>query len=90
MCIRDRFYPQLTGEDGSPRDWIFFHFDAGGRNKRPIQRFIRNHSWKLYEDGRMYNMTNDLNEEIPILPEKDTEESKSNRKVLEPLFGELK
>ena len=84
------FYPQLTGEDGSPRDWIFFHFDAGGRNKRPIQRFIRNHSWKLYEDGRMYNMTNDLNEEIPILPEKDTEESKSNRKVLEPLFGELK
>ena len=84
------FYPQLTGENGSPREWIFFHFDAGGRNKRPIQRFIRNHSWKLYEDGRMYNMTNDLNEEIPILPEKDSEESKSNRKVLEPLFGELK
>ena len=84
------FYPQLTGEDGSPRDWIFFHFDAGGRNKRPIQRFIRNHSWRLYEDGRMYNMTDDLNEEIPILPEKDSEESKSNRKVLEPLFGELK
>ena len=42
------FYPQLLGNEGDPRDWIFFHFDAGGRNKKPVQRFIRNHSWKLY------------------------------------------
>ena len=56
------FYPQLLGEDGDPRDWIFFHFDAGGRNKRPFQRFLRNHSWKLYEDARIFDMKADLNE----------------------------
>ena len=66
------FYPQLLGEDGDPRDWIFFHFDAGGRNKRPIQRFLRNHSWKLYEDGRIYDMVNDLYEENALLPDEDT------------------
>tara|TARA_B100000941_G_scaffold51757_1_gene33076 strand:+ start:4885 stop:6201 length:1317 start_codon:yes stop_codon:yes gene_type:complete len=84
------FYPQLLGEDGDPRDWIFFHFDAGGRNKRPIQRFLRNHSWKLYEDGRMFDMKSDLNEKNAYLPENDSDESKENRNILEPIFGELK
>ena len=84
------FYHQLLGEDGDPRDWIFFHFDAGGRNKRPIQRFLRNHSWKLYEDGRMFDMKSDLNEKNAYLPENDSDESKENRNILEPIFGELK
>ena len=84
------FYPQLLGNEGDPRDWIFFHFDAGGRNKKPVQRFIRNHSWKLYEDGRIYDMVNDLYEENALLPDKDTEESKKHRNILEPIFGELK
>ena len=84
------FYPQLLGEDGDPRDWIFFHFDAGGRNKRPIQRFLRNHSWKLYEDGRMFDMKSDLNEKNAYLPENDSDESKENRNILEPIFGDLK
>ena len=83
------FYPQLIGEEGNPRDWVFFHFDSGGRFKRPIQRFLRNHSWKLYEDGRMFNMVNDLYEKNPILPENDSEESKSHRNILNPIFGEL-
>ena len=84
------FYPQLTGDKGTPRDWIFFHFDAGGRNKRPIQRFLRNHSWKLYEDGRMFDMKNDLYESKVIFPENDSVESKENREKLEPLFQNLK
>lgn len=84
------FYPQLTGEKGNPRDWIFFHFDAGGRNKKPIQRFLRNHLWKLYEDGRMFDMKNDLYETNPIFSEDDSKESKENRIKLEPLFLNLK
>ena len=84
------FYPQLTGEKGNPRDWIFFHFDAGGRNKKPIQRFLRNHLWKLYEDGRMFDMKNDLYESKVIFPENDSVESKENREKLEPLFQNLK
>mgnify|MGYP003315794190 FL=1 len=52
-------------------------------------RFLRNHSWKLYEDGRMFNMVNDLYEKNPILPENDSEESKSHRNILNPIFGEL-
>ena len=84
------FYPQLTGEKGNPRDWIFFHFDAGGRNKKPIQRFLRNHLWKLYEDGRMFDMKNDIYETNPIFSEDDSKESKENRIKLEPLFLNLK
>ena len=84
------FYPQLIGKEGNPRDWVFFHFDsAGGRFRRPIQRFLRNRFWKLYEDGRMFNMENDLYEKNPILPENDSEESKSHRNILNPIFGEL-
>ena len=63
------FYPQLLGGKGDPRDWVFFHFDPGGRNAKPIQRFLRNHDWKLYEDGRMFDMkSSETAREIIITP----------------------
>ena len=78
------------GKKGDPRDWVFFHFDPGGRNAKPIQRFLRNHDWKLYEDGRMFDMTNDNNEQNPILPEDDNDKSKKNRQSLQKIFGKMK
>ena len=80
------FMPQLKGEQGSPHDWLFFHFEPmNGRHGvfKPAQRFIRDHRWKLYEDGRLFDLSADPDEDEAIFDEGDTGESGAARKNLE-------
>ena len=85
------FYPQLIGEEGNPRDWIFFHFEPmSGRVHRPAQRFVRDHKWKLYEDGRLYDISIDDEEQHPSFDEDDDEGRALARRHLEPIFGQMK
>jgi arylsulfatase A-like enzyme len=46
------FAPQLRGEKGSPRDWVFTQLGH--------RRFVCDQRYLLHEDGRMYDITNDL------------------------------
>ena len=85
------FLPQLKGEKGDPREWIFFHFEPmSGRVHRPPQRFIRDHRWKLYEDGRLYDLQTDPEEETPSFDEGDTPEKSMVRNRLEPVFARMR
>lgn len=43
---------------------------------------LRTADWKLYNDGRLYDMKNDRFEQTPILADNDTETSKNIRKEL--------
>jgi arylsulfatase A-like enzyme len=54
------FLPQLNGETGTPRDWVLCHYQPYW-NKQPGQ-FVRNDAFKLYRDGRLFNVPMDLNE----------------------------
>ncbi len=83
------FLPQLRGEPGNSRDWIFFHFDPQGRNPMPPRRFLRDHRWKLYEDGRLFDLDVDQEEKLPILREDDTPEQAAARAKLEPVFARM-
>lgn len=59
------FLPQMLGQDYSPREWLFCHYDPqkGGFDKK---RFVYNREWKLYETGEIYNVVNDPMEQYPI------------------------
>jgi len=59
------FIPQLFGEKGNPRDWIFCHYDPRWGN-RPKRRYVQNKEWKLYGDGRIFNLKADILEENPL------------------------
>jgi len=48
------FAPQLRGERGNPREWIFCQ--AGGK------RFLRGPRFKLHNDGRFYDVEKDPEE----------------------------
>lgn len=63
------FLPQMLGQDYTPREWLFCHYDPqkGGFEKR---RFVHNKEWKLYETGEIYNVINDPLEQN-ILAESD-------------------
>lgn len=59
------FYPRLVGEEGPARDWVLTHYQPYW-NKKPGQ-FARNQQFKLYRDGRFFDIgSGDLEEKIDL------------------------
>lgn len=61
------FLPQLRGEAGHAREWVFCHYSGlkpatNGAGKA----FIRDQRWKLYDNGQFYDVQNDRNENQPL------------------------
>lgn len=61
------FLPQIRGEKGNPREWIFCHYNPkwGGR---PNRRWVMDHRWKLYDNGDFHDLKNDPDEKHPVSP----------------------
>lgn len=59
------FLPQLRGEAGTPREWIYCYYNPRPERTKP-QRFVRDQQWKLYGDGRFYHVAHDVLEQKPI------------------------
>lgn len=60
------FLPQIRGERGDPRQWVFCHYDPNvpfGGFQLHAGRWVRNKRFKLYEDGRFYDVANDPREQ---------------------------
>ena len=75
------FAPQLRGHIGNPREWVFNQFRG--------RAWIRTKKWKLYRDGKLFNMEQDPREKLPILPDYDTDESLKMRRKLEDYLKQL-
>jgi len=58
------FLPQLRGEVGNPREWIYCYYCPRPERTRPV-RFIRDQRWKLYGDGRFLDVESDPLEREP-------------------------
>ena len=61
---------------------------TGATPRDPI-RFIRNHRWKLYETGQMFDLPSDPEEEFAIFAANDNAEQAEARGQLEPIFGQM-
>lgn len=81
------FLPQIKGLEGTPREWVFCHYWKRGREKDKIDEFVRDKRWKLYGDGRLYDLSVDVLEERPI--DAPSDEAAAARKRLEKVFGEV-
>ncbi len=74
------FLPQLRGQVGNPRDWIFCHYQPYWR-KIPGQ-FARTARYKLYRDGRFYEPPADLKEQTDLAQTvKDTDRQKVHQQL---------
>jgi len=64
------FLPQLRGQKGQPREWIYTWYDPRpGHDKewfKKTARYAFDHRWKLYEDGRLYDWAADPKETNPV------------------------
>jgi arylsulfatase A len=65
------FAPQLRGEPGAPRAWIYSGHRGGS--------FLREERWKLTRDGALHDLAHDPDETAPIAPAGDTPESAAAR-----------
>ncbi|HUW18857.1 MAG TPA: sulfatase-like hydrolase/transferase [Sedimentisphaerales bacterium] len=58
------FLPQLRGEKGNPREWLFCHYAP--QSGQSFKRFVRDKRWKLYQTGELFDVQADPLEESPI------------------------
>ena len=59
------FYPQLIGEKGNPRKWIYNWYSRNGKDQM-ARVFARTKAYKLYRSGEFYHVSDDYLEENPL------------------------
>jgi hypothetical protein len=69
------------GEIGNPRQWVFNQIEGNA--------WVRNKEWKLYRDGKLFDMLKDPKEQLPIHPEKDSQDTRVIRETLQRVFNTL-
>jgi len=87
------FLPQVRGEPGNPRQWVYMHHDprpGWDKDRFRLIRFARNQRFKLYEDGRLFEVPADALEDRPLLPAQDTPESAGARVQLQSVLDSMK
>ncbi len=75
------FAPQLRGEKGNPRDWVFVQLGA--------HWYARNDRWKLNERGELFDMTDAPFAQKVISRDAETAESKAARSELQAVLDKL-
>jgi arylsulfatase A len=85
------FLPQLKGETGNPRDWVFCWYERNGKRDGKVKRYARNQTYKLYHDGNFYDVPADQLEKKNLTPGEIDTKAKEVRaqlqSVLERMFA---
>lgn len=76
------FLPVLAGASNGLRDWVYQEWEGDG--------WIRTREWKLYFDGRLFDMRRDPFEQSPITPADDSEEAAAIRQYLDAELERLR
>ncbi|MCU0247292.1 MAG: sulfatase-like hydrolase/transferase, partial [Bryobacter sp.] len=85
------FLPQVRGEKGHPKPWLFSHFDPHPSCKADIKptRLAWDHRWKLYLDGRLFDLQNDVLEQSPMAPGQGGPEAARARRKLQAALDQM-
>jgi arylsulfatase A len=81
--------PWMRGQPGKPREWIFISFKSQWANTQTgqhnVSAWVRDHRWKLYNNGRLYDLEHDPDETTPAAgPEPEAARAK-----LQPVFAQV-
>jgi len=60
------FLPQLRGEKGQPREWVYSWYSPRQQADLTVREFAFNENYKLYRTGEFYDLVNDLEEKRPL------------------------
>jgi len=61
------FLPQVRGEAGNPREWVFGHYEPRHTGFEGVKvRYAHDRRYKLYQDGRLFDMSADPLEQTAL------------------------
>ncbi|MDQ3622266.1 MAG: sulfatase-like hydrolase/transferase [Verrucomicrobiota bacterium] len=60
------FLPQLRGEKGTPREWLYVWYSPRQRLDLTVREFAFDHGHKLYRTGQFFDLAADPFEEKPL------------------------
>jgi arylsulfatase A len=60
------FFPQLCGEQGNPRKWIYSWYSPRQNNKMTVREFALDQHYKLYSTGELFDIVKDPEENNPL------------------------
>ena len=67
------FLAELHGRAAGPRDPIYIYYWPRPEKGKPT-RFTRDRRWKLYGDGRLFDVENDVFEKSPVAGQEEVRE----------------
>jgi len=83
------FLPTLKGKKGETREWVFCYYDPKW-GKYKMSAFARTERFKLYHDGRFYDVPNDVLEKNQIVVnDGEIELMSSNRERLQKILNSM-
>ncbi|MCH2208207.1 MAG: sulfatase-like hydrolase/transferase [Lentisphaerales bacterium] len=85
-------YPNLLDVNAKLKDHIYCFYDPRpGWDKDQFTKlvFARDKRWKLYEDGRLIDVKNDVLEKKPIMAKNDTKATKAIRAELQKVLNDM-
>lgn len=83
------FAPQLRGEVGRPRPWLYCWYERDGKRETASEH-VRNQIYKLYADGRFYDVQADPDEEHPLDETSLTDERRAVRQEFERALADVR
>jgi arylsulfatase A len=83
------FLPQLRGEPGTPRPWLYCWYSPRQRAELAVREFAADHQYKLYRDGRFFDLAADPDETSPQRVEQLAGEAASAAKKLQAVLDQF-
>ena len=83
------FAPQLLGQKGQPREWIFCHYDPRWLNFE-FARYAQDKQHKLFHTGALYDYRQDPLEQSPLAQTSLTRAQQQSRQKLQRALDTLK
>jgi len=80
------FLPQLLGQTGDPREWVYVWYARNGGPKG--REFVRNQRYKLYRTGEFFDVPNDWLEQNPLNTSQLTSEQQAIHAKLQLALAE--
>lgn len=81
------FHPQLRGKKGNPKETIFIYYWPRPEKGEP-KKFVRDHRWKLYGDGKLFDIENDVLEKNPLTGPEYRQVRKKLQKAMDAMPAE--
>jgi len=84
------FLPQLRGEGGQPREWLYSWYSRRQRVDLTVHEFAFDQRFKLYRTGEFYNLENDVDETHPVAIESLQGDAAVSAKTLQTALDQFR